>query len=452
LPIDPTIFKAYDIRGLCPEQFSEREAEIIGRAFVEYLDATSIGVGRDMRETSPGLAQSFCRGAASYGTEVVDIGMVTTDTVYFAVPKLGLSGGAMITASHNPKQYNGFKLVREEAIALSGDAGIGEIRQALESGKGKDGSSGGAIVTRDIIDDYVAHVLSFIAPSKLQPFKIVMDAANGMAGPTAKKIFSSLPFDTVEMCFEPDGSFPDHEPNPLVEENRQPVIDRVRAESAALGIAWDGDADRCFFIDEEGEFVPGDFITALLGQAFLLKEAGATVVYDLRASWAVAETLSALGGRPLINRVGHSFFKKRMRAEGAVFGGEVSGHYYFRDNSFADNGMIPALLILELMSVRGETLAEMLAPLRKKYFISGEINSTVQDTESVLERLEAKYSNGVISKLDGLSVDYDDWHFNVRPSNTEPWLRLNLEAREKSLMEDRRDEVLSVIRTESPAD
>lgn len=449
MTVDPTIFKAYDIRGLVPEQLSAAIARDIGRAFVDYLDAKSIAVGRDMRESSPALSAAFTEGALAGGAKVLDVGMVTTDMVYFAVPRYQLDGGAMITASHNPKQYNGLKLVREGALALSGDAGIKEIRDWLSAGRTFAVRGGGETQARDILADYVAHVHSFVERDVLRPYRVVMDAANGMAGAVAPAIFDDLPFKRVDMYFEPDGSFPHHEPNPLLEENRQTVIARVLAEKADLGIAWDGDADRCFFIDDRGEFVPGDFVTTLLGEAFLLKEPGATIIYDVRASWAVKETLEALGGRPLVNRVGHAFFKKRMREEGAIFGGEVSGHYYFRENYFADNGMIPALLILELMSKKGKKLSELLAPLREEYIISGEINSEVDDFEQVLRELEKRYAHGSISKLDGLSVEFPDWHFNVRPSNTEPFLRLNLEARSQTEMVRRRDEVLSVIRSDS---
>ena len=357
-----------------------------------------------------------------------------------------MSGGAVVTASHNPKQYNGFKLVREGSLALSGDAGIKEIRDWLADGRAFDPRPGGGVEQKDILQDYVRHVRSFVDEGTLRPFKVVMDAANGMSGAVAPHVFDGLPFERVEMYFEPDGSFPHHEPNPLLEENRREIVARVREEGADLGIAWDGDADRCFFIDDEGEFVPGDFVTALLGQAFLMKEPGSSIVYDVRGSWAVRDTLLAEGGKPLINRVGHSFFKKRMREEGAVFGGEVSGHYYFRDNEYADNGMIPALLILELMSKKGKKLSELLAPLRDKYFITGELNSRVDDIAEVTSRVKERYRDGRVSTLDGLSVEYDDWHFNLRPSNTEPLLRLNLEALSKSEMLRRKDELLAVIR------
>ncbi|MFQ5791123.1 MAG: phosphomannomutase/phosphoglucomutase [Acidobacteriota bacterium] len=444
------IFKAYDIRGLVPGQLSPDLARSIGRAFIEYLGAKTIAIGRDMRESSPTLASAFTEGATAGGAAVVDGGMITTDMLYFAVPRYQLDGGAVITASHNPKEYNGVKLVREGAAALSGDAGIKEIKEWLLAGRQFESRSPAPKVQKDILGDYVTHVRRFISPEAIRPLHVVMDAANGMAGAVAPAVFADLPLKKTELYFEPDGSFPHHEPNPLLEENRRTVVNRVLAEQADLGIAWDGDADRCFFVDDTGEYVPGDFLTALLGEAFLLKEPGAVIIYDVRASWAVKETLEALGGRPLINRVGHAFFKQRMRKERALFGGEVSGHYYFRDNYYADNGMIPALLILELMSKKRKRLSELLAPLRQKYFISGEINSTVDDMEAVMDRLRKRYADGHISKLDGLSVDYPDWHFNVRPSNTEPLLRLNLEARRAEEMTRRRDEVLAIIRDAQP--
>ncbi|HEX9722741.1 MAG TPA: phosphomannomutase/phosphoglucomutase [Vicinamibacteria bacterium] len=440
------VFKAYDIRGIVPDELDADLARRVGRAFIEYLQAKSIAIGRDMRDSSPGFARALCEGAMAGGAQVTDIGMTTTDMVYFAVPHFELDGGAMVTASHNPKEYNGFKLVREGALALSGDAGIKEIKEWIVSGREFPDRPRGSRVERDILPDYVRHVRSFIDTNVLKAFRVVMDAANGMAGAVAPAIFSDLPFQRVEMYFEPDGSFPNHEANPLVEENRRAIIERVLAEKADLGIAWDGDGDRCFFIDDRGRFVPGDFITALLGEAFLLKEPGSTILFDVRASWAVKDTVEKLGGRALMNRVGHAFIKKRMREENAVFGGEISGHFYFRQNYFADNGMIPALLILELMSKKGKTLSELLAPLRQKYFITGEINSKIEDVPAVLARLESRYSDGRISKLDGLSVDYPGWHFNVRPSNTEPLLRLNLEALEEDEMKRRREEVLRVIR------
>jgi phosphomannomutase len=446
-PAIANIFKAYDIRGLSPSELDPPLARRIGAAFVDYLKAKNIVIGRDMRDTSPGLAAAFIEGARSRGANVIDIGMVSTDMLYFAVASRSLDGGAMLTASHNPKQYNGIKLVRQGAVALSGDAGIKEVREgALGPEPEAFGGTVGTLSEVDVTEAFVAHCLSFIDVAKLTPLKLVLDAGNGMGGPAAERVFSKLPFERTDLFFNPDGNFPNHPADPLVEENRRDVIAKVKEKGADLGIAWDGDADRCFFIDDTGEFIPGDFVTALLGTMFAKREPGATIVYDVRASRAVADNVTAAGGKPVMHRVGHAFMKVKMRELNAVYGGEVSAHYYFRDNWFADNGMIPALLLLELVCGSGKKLSELLAPYRAKYFISGEINSKVADVPRALGLLEERYKDGRITKLDGISVDYDTWHFNVRGSNTEPLLRLNLEAYSKEEMEQRRDEVLAIIR------
>jgi phosphomannomutase len=447
--IAQNIFKAYDVRGLYPSEVNEAAARAIGRAYVAYLQASRIGVSRDMRLSSPAMAAAFIDGARDQGADVVDYGMCATDMLYFAVVRDGLDGGAQITASHNPKEYNGIKMVRREAFPLSGDAGIGEIRDmvsadAIPAPPGRRGT----LASRDILDDYVARVMSFIDPAAIQPFNVVLDAGSGMGGLVAPKLFDRLPCRTTRLCFEVDGTFPNHEANPLIEENRRDIVERVVAEGADIGIAWDGDADRCFFIDGSGEFIAGDFITALLAEAALIKSPGERIVYDVRASYAVKDTVAKYGGTALMNRVGHAFIKRRMREENAVFGGEVTGHYYFRDFYYADNGFIPALLILELMSRKRMTLRDLLAPLREKYFISGEINTRVSDMGAVDAKLTAlarRYAGGHTYTLDGFSAEFPDWHFNVRPSNTEPLLRLNLEAVTPSLMAEKRDEVLAVI-------
>ena len=446
--IDGSIFKAYDIRGIYPGQIDGELARRVGRAFIDYLGAKRIAVGRDARASSPEIAAGFIKGARSQGAEVVDVGTVGTDVLYYAVASADLEGGAIITASHNPKEWNGIKMVRRGALALSGDAGIKEIKEALVAGRFADAPAGEGppTQTKDVIEGYARHCLSFIDIAKVKPILAVLDTGNGMGAVGAEAIFKSLPVRTVKLYFELDGTFPNHPPDPLEEANRREIMARVKSERAELGIAWDGDADRCFFIDDTGAFVPGDFVTALLGEAFCRREPGARVVYDVRASRAVRDRVEAAGGTPLMNRVGHAFIKKRMRDEDAVFGGEVSGHFYFRDNWYADNGMIPALLVLELLGRAGRKLSELLAPLRSRYFITGEINSKVADVAGALRRLEERYGDGEITKMDGVSVDYADWHFNVRPSNTEPLLRLNLEAYSQADMVRRRDEVLGLIR------
>ncbi len=447
--IDETVFKAYDVRGLYPSQINEDLARHIGRAFVAFLDAKRIAVSRDMRVSSPTLSAAFIDGARTQGADVVDFGMLATDMLYYAVARDHFDGGAQITASHNPKEYNGVKMVRQQAFPLSGDAGISDIREMILADQIPTPTAYGNLREQQVLDDYLEHILSFVDLGTLRPFRLVLDAGSGMGGLVAPALFDRLPFQTTTLCFDIDGTFPQHEANPLIARNRRDLVQQVKEDDADVGIAWDGDADRCFFVDGDGEFVSGDFITALLAEAFLRKEAGANIIYDVRASHAVKDTVTAFGGSPLMNRVGHAFFKRRMREEDAAFGGEVTGHYYFRNNFFADNGFIPALLVLELMSVKNMTLKQLLAPLRQKYFISGEINTEMPDmnaVKSTIERIKNAYQDGKTYEMDGVSVEYSTWHFNVRPSNTEPLIRLNLESNSQISMETRRDEVLALIR------
>src|SRR5687767_2669875 len=450
MPLDPSIFKAYDVRGLYPSEIDESGARQIGRGLAAYLGARTVGVSRDMRVSSPALSQAFIEGVRAQGTNVVDYGMLGTDQLYYAVATDKLDGGAQITASHNPGQYNGIKMVRAEALPLSGDAGIGQIRDMIAQGAlPADAATPGTLTSRDIMAGYVDKVMSFIDVDSIRPFKVVLDGGSGMAGRVAPLLFDRLPCRVTSLCMEVDGTFPNHEANPLLEENRADITAAVLREKADVGIAWDGDADRCFFIDGSGEFISGDFVTALLAEAFLLKTPGATIIYDLRASHAVKDVVARYGGRALMNRVGHAFIKQRMRQEDGIFAGEVTGHYYFRDFYYADNGFIPALLILELMSKKNMSLRDLLQPYREQYFISGEINTKLKSMDEVPARLaaiQARYNDAQLEQLDGVSVDYPDWHFNVRASNTEPLLRLNLEAATPQLMEIRRDEVLALIR------
>ena len=447
--LDPKVFKAYDIRGIHPEELDEVGAYAIGRAYVDEFEPMAIAVGRDMRLSSPSMAESVMRGAAEAGADVVDIGMVGTEMVYFAVGDLDLEGGIMVTASHNPKEYTGMKIVRRGALPVGGDSGLLDIRaRAMALADVPQGQTPGHVRQEDIWPRWVDAVLSFIDLDAVKPLRVVIDAANGMGGVMLPPVLERLPIEAVPYFFEPDGTFPNHEPNPLLPENREFIIEKLRAERADLGVAFDGDADRCFFVDDTGEFVPGDFVTALLAESILEKAPGAKILYDVRASWAVPQTIERSGGIPLVNRVGHAFFKHRMREEGAVFGGEVSGHYYFQDFSRADSGVIPFLLMLELISKRGRKLSELLAAYRERYFITGELNTPVADVALKLQELKERFGpEGSVSHLDGLSVDAEDWHMNVRPSNTEPLLRLNLEALSSDLMERKRDEVLEVIRS-----
>jgi phosphomannomutase len=444
--LDPKVFKAYDVRGIYPAELDEAGAEAIGGAYVEQFEPRRMAVGRDMRLSSPAMQEAFMRGAAAAGAEVLDLGLVGTEMVYFAVGSLGLEGGAMVTASHNPKDYTGMKLVRRGALPVGGESGLLDVRDRALAGGATSDATPGPIESHDIWPAYVDRVLSFVDVGTIRPLRIVVDAANGMAGTMLPPVLERLPVESLRCYFEPDGSFPNHEPNPLLPENREFIIRKTLEEGADLGVAFDGDADRCFFVDETGEFVPGDFVTALFAESLLEKEPGAKIIYDVRASRAVPETIERAGGVPVVSRVGHAFIKARMRKEDAAFAGEVSGHYYFRDFSQADSGVVPFLLMLELVSKRGR-LSEILAPLRSSHFITGELNTPVPDVALKLQELKERYADGRVSHLDGISVDYDDWHFNVRPSNTEPLLRLNLEASSEELMERRRDEVLEVIRS-----
>jgi phosphomannomutase len=444
--VNPAIFKAYDIRGLYGQEIDAAVAVDIGRSFTRVIAALEdkptnevrLGLGRDMRLQAPEMAAAYREGMTAEGATVLDAGEVGTEMLYFLVGSRELDGGLMCTASHNPKAYTG---------ALSGDSGIGDVRDRILAGLGE-APGGGSVEDVDISEEFRSAALGFIDPESVRPLKVVVDGGNGMAGPMVGPLLERLGLDLVKAYWTPDGEFPDHEPNPLLPENREFIMAEVIRQKADLGIAWDGDADRCFFIDEHGSFVDGDFLTALMTEAMLEKEPGATVLYDVRASRAVADTAAQGGGRALINRVGHAYFKTRMRAEGAAFGGEVSGHYYFRDFYCADSGTLPALLILELLARRQTTMSALLEPYRSRYFISGEINSEVADPEAKMEELAKRYPDAHQERLDGVSIDYDDWHFNVRPSNTEPLLRLCLESlRSPEHMEAKRDEVLGLIRS-----
>jgi phosphomannomutase len=479
------IFKAYDIRGLYPQQIDGELAELIGGAFARVLSELSgkpvgelrVGLGRDMRLSAPELAGRYREGLLKAGASVIDAGQVGSEMLYFLVGSRELDGGLMCTASHNPKAYTGAKLVREGAIALSGDTGIQDIRRqvedALSSGAGTPGTPDpqdppdpqeredtqerqhrGQLEEVELYGEFQRRALSVIDPEVIRtvgrPLKVVVDGGNGMAGPMVGPLLRELGLELIETYWTPDGEFPDHEPNPLLEENRRFIVEQVRSSGADLGIAWDGDADRCFFIDDTGAFVDGDFLTALLAESLLKKNPGEAILYDVRASRAVADTVTRAGGTPFMNRVGHAFFKTRMRKEGSLFGGEVSGHYYFRDFYCADSGTLPALLVLELLCGEGVRMSELLKPYRERYFISGEINSEVSEPAAKMEEIAERYADARQERLDGISIDYEDWHFNVRMSNTEPLLRLCLESLvSREDMERRRDEVLALIR--SPA-
>ena len=459
MSVPAEIFKAYDIRGIHGDQLGPDAAEQIGRAFARVIGQLEgkpttelrLGLGRDMRLSAPEMAARYRDGMVAEGATVIDAGQVGTEMLYFLVGSRDLDGGLMCTASHNPKAYTGAKLVKRGSIALSGDEGIQDIRKMIDEGLGDGAATAGSVEEVEIYEEFQAAALKTIDPANVKPLKVVVDGGNGMAGPMAGPVLRGLGLDLVETYFTPDGNFPDHEPNPLLEENRKFIVDKVIAEGADLGIAWDGDADRCFFIDDTGRFVDGDFLTAILAEHLLAKRGShADILYDARASRAVPDTVTAAGGTPHINRVGHAFFKTRMRDEGAIFGGEVSGHYYFHDFYNADSGTLPALLVLEKLSVEGKKMSELLEPFKAKYFISGEINSEVSDGPAKMAELEQHYGSqpgATVTHVDGVSIDFEDWHFNVRPSNTEPLLRLTLESLvSEADMEAKRDEVLGRIR------
>ncbi len=454
MTLDPGVFKAYDVRGLYPSEIDEDGARDLGRGFVEVVraatpgvDAPRIAIGHDVRLSSPSIAAALTEGAVEAGAHVTELGLTATEMVYFAVADGGYDAGAQITASHNPPQYTGAKLVLAGALPLSGDTGISEIGRLVAAGQTVRRPGGTRVIDEGLLERFVDAAMGFIDPAKIRRLRVVLDGANGMAGLFLAPVLARLDLDAVECFLDPDGRFPNHEPNPLLPENREFIEGKVLAEGADLGIAWDGDADRCFFIDDRGEFVPGDFLTAMLAAHLLRRSGPADVIYDLRASWAVPEAIIAAGGRPHENRVGHAFIKRRMRELDALFAGEVSGHYYFREFSYADTGLIPALLVLELLSQADAPLSELIDAYRNRFHISGEINSTVADPAAVLAALRTRYADGRQEEIDGLSVSYADWHFNVRSSNTEPLVRLNLESLvSEADMAARRDDVLAIIR------
>lgn len=447
MQINPGIFKAYDIRGIYPTELNEAGAYAIGRAFVTFLKAEQVVVGHDMRLSGPSLFAEVTRGIMDQGANVINIGLVSTDQFYFACSTFGLPG-MMVTASHNPKQYNGFKMVRQMPYLLSGAEGIQDLRAIVEQDAFAAATRTGSMRTADLSEQFIDAVLKLIDVEALRAanLKVIADTGNGTVGPILKRVYERLPVELIGMYLEPDGSLPNHGLDPLQPENRAELEQRVVAEGAAAGFAFDGDGDRFFTIDDRGKFVSGDYMTALLGRYLLSKRPGSKIVYDVRASWAVRDLISADGGTPLMERVGHAFIKRRMANEQALFGGEVTGHYYFQDFNYADSGLIPSLLIMEMIAKTGKPMSALLAPLEAKYFISGEINTTVSDPKAKMEQLAQRYADATIERMDGISIIYPTWHFNVRGSNTEPLMRLNLESLDRAEMEQRRDEVLAIIR------
>jgi phosphomannomutase len=438
------IFKAYDIRGLYPSEIDEDVARRIGAAFVEFTRAPSIALGRDMRPSSPALTEALAAGAAGAGATVLDVGEVSTDALYFASGALDVPA-VMFTASHNPPRYNGIKLCRQQAAPIGVDSGLQEIRTIAEGRDFIDRDQAGAIEKKDVLEDYAAHCRKLVDTDVLRPLKVAIDAGNGMAGKTVPIVFDPLPFEVVPLYFELDGTFPNHPANPIELDNIADLRNVVRDQGCDVGIAFDGDADRMFLVDERAEPISGSLTTALVAEQLLKKWPGESIIYNLICSWTVPEVVRENGGKPIRTRVGHSYIKEVMAKTGAIFGGEHSGHYYFRENFRADSGMIAALLVLEALSKSDKPLSELLQPFRR-YASSGEINSEVADQLATVERLASEYANGKQDRTDGLTVEYESWWFNVRPSNTEPLLRLNLEAVSEELMVAKRDEVLSLIR------
>ena len=442
------IFKAYDVRGVYPDEFDDDGAYRIGAAFASWVHADRVVLGRDCRLSSPALSDAFSVGVTRSGADIVDLGLATTDMVYFASGRLGLPG-AMFTASHNPPQYNGLKLCRPGAAPVGEESGLREIRAMAENGTAPPpaGSPRGTIEHRDLKPEYVEHLLSFVDVERLAPLTVVADAANGMAALVVPEIFERLPGKLVPLYMELDGTFPNHPADPIVPENQADLRRAVTEHQADLGLAFDGDADRVFLVDERAEGVSGSLVTALVARGMLARHPGATILYNLICSHVVPEVVRELGGTPVRTRVGHSFVKQVMAETGAVFGGEHSGHYYFREHYNADSGLVATMVVMDQLSKAGVPLSELLEPLRR-YADSGEINSEVDDPQATIERLATAYASGGQDRMDGLTVEFDGWWFNVRPSNTEPLLRLNVEAKDQALLEEKTAEVLAHIRDE----
>ena len=444
--INPSIFKAYDIRGIYPQELNDDLAYLIGKAFVSYLKPREVVIGRDMRLSSDALFKCLSTGITEAGADVIDIGLCTSDALYFAVGKFGYDSGVMVTASHNPAEYNGIKMCRKEAVPLSGKEGIEQIREIIVKRDFPTAGKEGVIKKQDIQADYIQHLLSFIEPQKIKPFKIVADAGNGIAGKVLPDFFSHLPCKLFPMFFELDGSFPNHVPNPMISENMVLLRKRILEERADFGVAFDGDADRMFLVDEKGVTLGGDIVCALVAKNLLKKEKGATILYNVPCSRVVPEVIQQNGGKAVRTPVGHALIKPLMKKYNAIFGGEHSGHFYFRQNYFADSGMIALSVCLELLSAEDKPLSQLVSSI-DHYFRTGEINSRVEDVPKKLEAIESQYKDAKIDHLDGITIEYPDWWFNVRPSNTEPLLRLNLEANTKELLEQKKTEVLDLIRS-----
>ncbi len=446
MPVNPKIFKAYDVRGIYPTEFDTGQAREIGMALVDYLDCKEVAIGRDMRVSSELIFKALADGISSQGAAVVDLGLVSTDGLYFAVGKYGYDAGVMITASHNPKEYNGLKICKKDAIPLSGDEGLNQMRDLINQGKLKANTIKGVITSKNVNEAYINHCLTFIDAAKIKPYKIAVDAGNGMAGQTVPSIFNKLPGELVSLYFELDGNFPNHPASPIEPQNIEDLQEKVVSENCDFGVAFDGDADRMFLIDEKGNGLGGSEVTALVSKMLLKKNPGSTILYNAICSRCVPEVVEKMAGKSIRSRVGHALIKPLMRQENAIFGGEHSGHFYFRDFWFADSGLIAFLICWQLMSEEKKPLSELVADIDPYYRIH-ETNSTVANIPGKLMELENIYKNkeAMLDHLDGLTISYNDWWANIRPSNTEPLLRLNVEAKSKALLDEKKSELLKII-------
>jgi phosphomannomutase len=450
-----SIFKAYDIRGIYPQEINEKDVYKIAKAYCELVKPSEVVIGCDVRLSSPSLKLAAIKAVTDLGIKVIDVGEISTDMLYFAVANYGYAGGFSITASHNPKEYNGAKFVREQSKPISSDTGLFAIRDIAINDKVEitnlelTEENLKLVEKKNILDDYIAKVKTFVDLSKLKSLKIVANPNFGMGGRAVDKLLENINVKIEKLNWESDGNFPKGRPDPLIPENREEISRLVVEKGADLGVAWDADADRCFFFTEKGEFIEGYFITALLGKIFLQRNPGGKIIHDPRLVWAVQDVAKEEGGISLANKSGHAFIKERMRQEDAVFGGEMSAHYYFRDYFYCDNGLIPFIMMLEFLSTQNKTLAEIMQEMFwQKYFVSGEINSEVADVKSKIAQAKEKYSVDAksVDEIDGVSIEFANWRFNLRGSNTEPVIRLNVEAKSKELMEEKKDELLDLIR------
>lgn len=443
-----TSFKAYDIRGKVPSELNTELAYKVGRALVKFLGCKSIVIGRDVRKSSPELAQALSNGLTDSGSDVYDLGLCGTEMIYFGTPFLNADAGVMITASHNPPEYNGLKFVKKGSVPLGYDSGLNEIeRMIINNDLGKIADQKGKVISKDIMNEFISSLQKFYDAKKIKPYKVVVNAGNGCVGPALDKLEKYLPIEMIKVFHEPDSNFPNGVPNPLLPENRQPTIDAIKKHNADLGVAWDGDYDRCFFFDEKGNFIEGYYIVGLLAKSILKKNPGEKIVHDPRLTWNTIEVVKKAGGETVVSKSGHAFIKQKMREVNSIYGGEMSAHHYFRDNFYSDSGLIPFLLIMQLMSDENAKLSQLVEEMVRSYPCSGEINSTINNPAEKIIELKKKYSGGIVNELDGLSVEFKDWRFNVRMSNTEPLIRLNVESRnDTKLMEEKTNELLNLIR------